>query len=89
VIDYPGNGGTDLGLDEKFRTGQTGTYTVNSNCTGFMTIDLGAGVGVTENGRYRGISVEFAFTYSSHTWLHVLSRNTGKETIWGMPTEGG
>jgi hypothetical protein len=48
-IDYPGNGGTDLGLDEKFRTGQTGSYTVNRNCTGFMTIDLGATVGVTEN----------------------------------------
>ena len=48
-IDYPGNGGTDLGLDEKFRTGQTGSYTVNPNCTGFMTVNLGAGVGVTEN----------------------------------------
>jgi hypothetical protein len=48
-IDYPGNGGTDLGLDEKFRTGQTGSYTVNRNCTGFMTVDLGATVGVTEN----------------------------------------
>ena len=48
-IDYPGNGGTDLNLDENFRTGQTGSYTVNRNCTGFMTIDLGAGVGVTEN----------------------------------------
>jgi hypothetical protein len=48
-IDYPGNGGTDLGLDEKFRTGQTGSYTVNPDCTGFMTISLGAGVGVTEN----------------------------------------
>jgi hypothetical protein len=48
-IDYPGNGGTDLGLDEKFRTGQSGSYTVNRNCTGFMTIDLGATVGVTEN----------------------------------------
>ena len=47
-IDYPGNGGTDLNLDENFRTGQTGSYTVNRNCTGFMTIDLGAGVGVTE-----------------------------------------
>ena len=21
-------------------------------------------------------------SYSSHTWLHVLSRSTGKETIW-------
>ena len=48
-IDYPGNGGTDLGLDEKFRTGQTGRYTVNPNCTGFMTINLGGGVGVTTN----------------------------------------
>ena len=48
-IDYPGNGGTDLGLDEKFRTGQTGSYTVNRNCTGFMTVNLGATVGVTEN----------------------------------------
>ena len=48
-IDYPGNGGTDLGLDETFRTGQTGSYTVNRNCTGFMTINLGATVGVTEN----------------------------------------
>jgi hypothetical protein len=48
-IDYPGNGGTDLGLDEKFRTGQTGSYTVNRNCTGFMTIDLGATVGTVTN----------------------------------------
>jgi len=48
-IDYPGNGGTDLGLDETFRTGQTGSYTVNRNCTGFMMINLGATVGVTEN----------------------------------------
>ena len=48
-IDYPGNGDTDLGLDEKFRTGQTGSYTVNRNCTGFMTVNLGAMVGVTEN----------------------------------------
>ena len=48
-IDYPGNGSTDLGLDEKFRTGQSGSYTVNRNCTGFMTVNLGATVGVTEN----------------------------------------
>jgi hypothetical protein len=39
-IDYPGNGATDMNLDEKFRTGQTGSYTVNRNCTGFMTIDI-------------------------------------------------
>ena len=48
-IDYPGNGGTDLGLDEMFRTGQTGSYTVNRNCTGFVTIDLGATVGTVTN----------------------------------------
>ena len=35
-IDYPG--GSDLA---GFRTGQTGTYMVDSNCTGFMTINLG------------------------------------------------
>jgi hypothetical protein len=46
--DFPGNGATDLGLTA-FRTGQTGSYTVNPNCTGFMTINLGATVGVTEN----------------------------------------
>jgi hypothetical protein len=48
-IDYPGNGGTDLGLDENFRTGQTGSYTVNPNCTGFITISLGATVGTVTN----------------------------------------
>ena len=32
-----------------FRTGQTGSYTVNPNCTGFMTIDLGSAVGTVEN----------------------------------------
>ena len=48
-IDYPGNGGTDLGLGEKFRTGQTGSYTVNPNCTGFITVDLGATVGTVTN----------------------------------------
>lgn len=48
-IDYPGNGGTDLGLDKNFRTGQTGSYTVNRNCTGFITIDLGATVGTVTN----------------------------------------
>ena len=47
-IDFPGNGATDLGLTA-FRTGQTGSYTVNTNCTGFMTINLGAGVGGTTN----------------------------------------
>ena len=46
--DYPGNGGTDLGLTG-FRTGQTGSYTVNPNCTGFITIDLGATVGTVTN----------------------------------------
>ena len=32
-----------------FRTGQTGSYTVNPNCTGFITIDLGATVGTVTN----------------------------------------
>jgi hypothetical protein len=46
-IDFPGNGITDLGLTG-FRTGQTGSYTVNRNCTGFMTIDIvQAGIVVT------------------------------------------
>ena len=43
-IDYPG--GSNL---PGFRTGQTGNYMVNSDCTGFMTINLGAGVGSVEN----------------------------------------
>jgi hypothetical protein len=47
-IDFPGNGGTDMGLTA-FRTGQTGTYTVSQNCTGFITIDLGSAVGTVEN----------------------------------------
>jgi hypothetical protein len=47
-IDFPGNGGTDLDLTA-FRTGQTGTYTVNPNCTGFITIDLGPTVGTVTN----------------------------------------
>lgn len=47
-IDFPGNGATDLGLTA-FRTGQTGSYTVNPNCTGFITIDLGATVGTVTN----------------------------------------
>jgi len=46
-IDFPGNGITDLGL-KGFRSGQTGTYTVNRDCTGFMTIDIAqAGIVVT------------------------------------------
>ena len=31
------------------------------------------------------MSVASAFTYSSHTWLHVLSRSAGRETIWEIP----
>jgi hypothetical protein len=31
--------------------------------------------------RNRGTLIESAFTYSSHTWLHVLSRSTGRDTI--------
>jgi hypothetical protein len=46
--DFPGNGSTDLSLTA-FRTGQTGSYTVNPNCTGFITINLGATVGIVTN----------------------------------------
>jgi hypothetical protein len=38
-IDYPGDSGLSA-----FRTGQTGNYMVNSNCTGFMTINLAGGL---------------------------------------------
>jgi hypothetical protein len=47
-IDYPGDG-ILMGLDNNFRTGQTGSYIVNPNCTGFMTINLGTSVGSVEN----------------------------------------
>jgi hypothetical protein len=47
-IDYPGDG-ILMGLDNNFRTGQTGSYTVNPNCTGFMTNSLGGAVGTVEN----------------------------------------
>jgi len=46
-IDYPGDGLRTMGLTE-FRTGQTGSYAVNRDCTGFMTVDLGA-AGTVEN----------------------------------------
>ena len=42
-MDYPGGSGLTA-----FQTGETGTYMVNSDCTGFETINLGAGV-VLEN----------------------------------------
>jgi hypothetical protein len=42
--DYPGDGLLMSPPVTKFRTGETGTYRVNRNCTGFMTIDLGNGV---------------------------------------------
>jgi hypothetical protein len=32
-------------------------------------------------------SVESAFTRSSHTWLHVLSRSTGRDTVGEMPVD--
>jgi hypothetical protein len=48
-IDYPGDGLSMTPPLTAFRTGQTGTYTVNPNCTGFMTINLGGGVGTVEN----------------------------------------
>jgi hypothetical protein len=43
-IDYPGDGLLMTPPLTAFRTGETGTYMVNRNCTGFMTIDLGGGV---------------------------------------------
>jgi hypothetical protein len=48
-IDYPGEGLSMTPPLTAFRTGQTGTYTVNPNCTGFQTINLGAAVGSTTN----------------------------------------
>jgi hypothetical protein len=42
--DYP----SDSGLTA-FRTGQTGSYMVNSDCTGFGETNLGAAVGVVES----------------------------------------
>lgn len=48
-IDYPGDGLSMTPPLTAFRTGQTGTYTVNPNCTGFQTINLGGAVGVTTN----------------------------------------
>jgi hypothetical protein len=48
-IDYPGDGLSMTPPLTAFRTGQTGNYTVNPNCTGFMTINLGGGVGITTN----------------------------------------
>jgi hypothetical protein len=46
--DYPGDGLRTMGLTE-FRTDQTGTYMVNPDCTGFMTTNLGAAVGVVQS----------------------------------------
>ena len=43
-IDYPGSGLFMTPPVTEFRTGETGTYMVNRNCIGFMTIDLGNGV---------------------------------------------
>jgi hypothetical protein len=47
--DYPGDGLSMTPPLTAFRTGQKGTYTVNPNCTGFMTISLGAAVGEVTN----------------------------------------
>jgi hypothetical protein len=46
-IDYPGDDFANLGMT--FRGPQTGSYKVNPNCTGFITIDLGTGVGSVTN----------------------------------------
>jgi hypothetical protein len=42
--DYPGDGLFMTPPVTEFRTGETGSYMINQNCTGFMTIDLGGGV---------------------------------------------
>lgn len=47
-IDYPGDGLRTSDLTQ-FRTGQTGTYMVSPDCTGFQEINLGVGVGVVES----------------------------------------
>lgn len=47
-VDYPGDGLRTMGLTQ-FRTGETGSYTVNPDCTGFQEINLGAEVGVVES----------------------------------------
>ena len=55
-----------------------------------QNFDEGARHNCDPNGSARdksGMSVESAFTDSSHTWLHVLSRSTSRETIWEMPVE--
>jgi hypothetical protein len=89
-IDYPGNGGTELGLDEKFRTGQTGSYTVNRNCTGFMTIDLGVTVGtvtnafVISNGGRSIHAVIAAFTAPGNTLVTPLQ---SRIDFWKVASE--
>ena len=47
-IDYPGDGLSMSPPVSDFRTGETGTYTVNPECTGFQEVDLGA-AGTVEN----------------------------------------
>jgi len=47
-IDYPGDRLLTAGTLD-FRMGQTGSYTVDRNCTGNMKINLGGGVGVVTN----------------------------------------
>jgi hypothetical protein len=42
--DYPGDGLFMTPPVTKFRTGETDSYMINQNCTGFMTIDLGNGI---------------------------------------------
>jgi len=47
-IDYPGDGLLMTPPVTDFRTGETGSYKVNSDCTGFQEVDLGA-AGTVEN----------------------------------------
>jgi len=41
-IDYPGDGLSIVPPVTDFRTAETGGYKVNSDCTGFQEVDLGA-----------------------------------------------
>ena len=57
---FPANGTVDQGLTD-FRTGQTGTYTVNSDCTGRMQIDLNVPVPQGSSGE-----ITLMFALSDH-----------------------
>lgn len=59
---FPANGTVDQGLID-FRTGQTGTYTVNADCTGRMQVDLNVPVPQGSSGE---ITLMFALSNHGH-----------------------